>query len=142
MQDKYTDLLRVSDILQERALEKHRQNMAESKRLAGELQQIDKLREAIQKDGATLSARQMSGADSLWQTWLVTRRAMVLQEMAMARALEDETLLAARRAQARFQAAESLAREERKKTVEKRQLQQVEDLEALGRLRHATGEPL
>ncbi|WP_136443320.1 hypothetical protein [Pacificoceanicola onchidii] len=139
MSGQFDDIIRVSDILQERALEKHRKNMAETKRLNDELAQIDDLRKAVQQDGASLNARQMSGADTLWQTWLVTRRATILQEMAMARALEGESLVQARRAQSRFEAAQEMAREEHKKSLERRQLAQTEDLEALGRLRNALG---
>ncbi|WP_425097725.1 hypothetical protein [Tropicibacter sp. S64] len=142
MTGKFDDLIAVSDILQERALDKHRMNLAESRRLAAELDQIDALRQAVQEDGASVGARQLSGADSLWQTWLVTRRAFILQEMAMARAKEADSLSQARLAQARFDAAQSLDREDRKRSREKRLLAQAETIEALGRLRHAQSDDI
>ncbi|MFW2545434.1 hypothetical protein ACN2XU_22630 [Primorskyibacter sp. 2E107] len=142
MTDKFSDIISVSSILQERALDKHRQNLATSKRLQDELTQIDTLRQAIQADGASLGARQLSGADTLWQTWLVTKRARLLQEMAMARALEADSLARARTAQARYDAANALEKEEKKRIRDRRILAQTEALEDMGRLRQALSDNL
>ncbi|WGW04640.1 hypothetical protein [Tropicibacter oceani] len=140
MTQNYQDLIQVSDLLQERALNKHRQNLTESRRLKQELAQIDNYRQAVQADTASLGARRLSGADTLWQTWLVRKRASILQEMAMARAKEADSLARAKTAQARFDAARDLQAEEQRKSREKRLLAQTETLEALGRLRGGFGE--
>lgn len=140
MAQNYDDLIQVTDLLQERALDKHRQNLAESRKLKEELAQIDAFRQAVQDDAGSLGARRLSGADTLWQTWLVRKRATILQHMAMARAKEADSLAHARTAQARFNAAERLDAEEKRKSREKRQLAQTETLEALGRLRQAMAE--
>lgn len=142
MTQSYQDLIQVTDLLQERALDKHRKNLAESRRLNQELAQIDAYRQAVQADVTSLGARRLSGADTLWQTWLVRKRATILQEMALARAKEADSLAIARTAQARFEAAENLEAAEQRKSRDKRLLVEVETIDALGRLRRAMGEDI
>lgn len=131
------DVIAVTEVLQERALDRHRKNLAESKRLADELAQMDALREAAQQDTRSLEARRATGADTLWQTWMVTRRAMILQEMAMARAREGDSLSQARVAQARFDAALRIEEDARRERRERRLGAEAETIDALARLRLA-----
>ena len=98
MKTKYDDLKEATGLLLERALEAHRRNLAESTRIAGELAQIDAMRLAAQTDPQSIGARQMLGADALWQGWLVGKRAEILRRAAMARAQEADSLARARTA--------------------------------------------
>lgn len=135
MTSKYDDLTEATELLLERDLEAHRRNLAESKRLAGELAQIDGLRQAAQSDGGSINARQILGADMLWQGWLATRRAEILRHSAMARALEADSLARAKTAFSRAEAARKLARDEVEARQIRRHKAEADTIDALGILR-------
>jgi hypothetical protein len=132
---QYDDLTKATGLLLERDLESHRRNLAESARLAAELAQIDGLREAAQADSETIGARQILGADALWQGWLVRKRAEVLRSTAMARAQEADSLARARTAFSRAEAARTLAEEDALKRKKRRLKAETDAMEALGVLR-------
>ncbi len=135
MKTKYDDLRDATDLLLERELEKHRRNLAETARLEAELAQIDGMRRAAQADAGAIGARQMLGADSLWQGWLVNKRAEVLRRSAIARAQESDSLARARKAFSRVEAAETLAREEIAEKRKNRHRAEADEIDALGMLR-------
>lgn len=135
MKTSYDEMIMATDLLLERDLEAHRRNRAESKRLAAELAQIDGMRLAAQSDPGTISARQILGADMLWQGWLATRRAEILRHSAMARAQEADSLARAKTAFSRAEAARGLAREETAMRRKKRLNAEAEATDALGILR-------
>ncbi|SNS11030.1 hypothetical protein SAMN04488078_1004126 [Antarctobacter heliothermus] len=135
MTSKYDDLTEVTELLLERDLEKHRRNLAESNRLAGELAQIDSLRQAAQSDTGAINARQILGADTLWQGWLATRRAEILRHSAMARAQEADSFARARTAFSRVEAANNLAREEVEARQKRRLKAEADANDALSILR-------
>lgn len=132
---KFNDILPITEIHKERALEAHRRNVAETRRLEGELVQIDALRFSAQHSSETIGARQILGADGLWQGWLLRKRADILQELAMAKALEGESLGRARQAFSRDSAVRELAEKEK---TDRRKLmlqRQADQLDHLGQLR-------
>lgn len=129
------DLVQVTDTLCEQALEAHRRNVAKSQSIAQEVAEIDSLRVAAQQDEQGLEARRLVGADTLWQGWIMRRRADLLREAAMARALEGESLAKARTAFARVEASKSIQEDERKKAKHKALLRDAERLDELGTLR-------
>ncbi|MBY6159464.1 aldehyde dehydrogenase family protein [Mameliella alba] len=135
MTRKFEDLTTATGVLLERELEAHRRNLSESAQIAGELAQIDAMRQAAQADQGAINARQILGADTLWQGWLVSKRAEILRRSAMARAREADSLARARTAFSRAEAAKSLAQAD-KDAARKRRLQsEAETIEMLGVLR-------
>lgn len=132
MKTKYDDLTEVTALMLERELEQHRRNLAESARLDAELAQIDGLRAAAQADVGTVGARQILGADALWQGWLVNKRAEVMRRTAMARAQEADSLSRARDAFARAEAARALVRDALKEKRNRRLKAEAEATDALG----------
>lgn len=133
----YEDLENVTGLFLERELERHRRNLAESARIAAELAQIDGLREAAQADSGAIEARHMLGADSLWQGWLVRKRAEVLRHAALARAQEADSLTRARDAFARAEAAKSLVEKDKSDAMRRRRAAEADRIDALGVLREA-----
>ncbi|MGH1412426.1 MAG: hypothetical protein ACRBB0_02975 [Pelagimonas sp.] len=136
MRSDLDDLEQVTVSLKEQALEKHRQNLAESQRIASEIEQIDTLRSEAQNDDDGLLARRAVGADTLWQSWLMRRRADLLRDAAMARAYEGESLARARIAFSRAEATQSLVQEEKAKRKYKTLQRYADQLDELGTLRH------
>ncbi|MFY0620357.1 MAG: hypothetical protein JXQ89_01540 [Pelagimonas sp.] len=139
MKTEYDELITVTEMLRERALEKHRVNLAASHALAQELGEIDHMREEAQKDIMDISARRMVGADTAWQGWLLQRRAEVLQRTAMARAKEAQSLTDARKAYSRAEAALELQKEIQEKVKRKRLETQADTLDALSTMRNWSG---
>ncbi len=135
MSSELEDLIQVTSSLKEEALDLHRKNLAESRRIESEIEQIDSLRNEAQKDDANLLARRAVGADTLWQSWLMRRRADLLREAAMARAHEGESLARARLAFARVQASEELLEKEKKERNQKALARHADQLDELGCLR-------
>ncbi|MGR3495192.1 hypothetical protein [Citreimonas sp.] len=132
MTEKLDELQPVTEAMRDRALESHRRNLAESRRIAHEVSEIDALRRAAQQDWAGLGAHRMLGADRLWNGWLLNRRATLLQQAAMARAREHDSQAAARKALARHDALEDLARQRAKDRRQTRDRAETERLQALG----------
>jgi hypothetical protein len=131
VKSQYEDLTQITNVLLERQLDIYRRNLAESARLAAELAQIDGLREAAQADVGGIGARQILGADALWQGWLVRKRAEVLRRMAMARAQQADSQARARIAFSRAEATKTLALEEAVFQKERRQRMESEAIETL-----------
>lgn len=135
MSTQFEPLLQVTEIMKEKALEAHRRNMEESRKLADSLEQIDALRRAVQEDQSSIGARQMLGSDALYQSWLLRKRAEILRQAARARAREFDSLEKARTAYARAEAASELDRKERDARKEMRLARQADTLDELARLR-------
>ena len=133
----YNELANVTRIMLERDLDRHRSNVNLSKQIAGELAQIDAMRAAAQSDSGAINARQMLGADVLWQGWLLRKRADIQRRAAKARAQELETLDIARLAFARSQATEALVQKDRQEKLRKQLLAEAETIDTLGHLRRA-----
>ena len=132
---EYDEMAAVTRILLERELDIHRQNLNRSRQIEGELVQIDTMRAAAQSDTDGISARKILGADTLWQGWLLNKRADVQRRMAGSRALELISRDKARLAFSRLQAVEHLIDEDTKANLRKRDLAEAETVEALGRLK-------
>ncbi|GAA4221868.1 hypothetical protein J4E08_04505 [Sagittula sp. NFXS13] len=132
---KYTELASITRIMLEKDLDQHRKSLDQSRQIAGELAQIDAMRAAAQADAGAISARQMLGADTLWQGWLLRKRADIQRRAAQARAQEMQTLAVARVAFSRTQAAENLVEQARTENLRKRQLAEADTIDALGQLR-------
>jgi len=81
MTDEIDGLLRVTTLLRERALEQYRRDLDEEARLQAEKDRIDALRMQVFTAEQDLSARRLTGADTLWQGWLAGRRGQLNQEM-------------------------------------------------------------
>lgn len=137
MNSGINDLVEVTDTLCEQALEAHRRNLAESRRIAQEIEQIDSLRHATRQDDRSLEARRVVGADALWEGWLMRRRADLQREAAMARAYEGESLSKARTAFARAEASKSIQEDQRLKAKQKALLRDADRLDELGTLRQS-----
>lgn len=131
----YTELARITALLLEREMEAHRSNVDQVRQLDLSLAQLDEMRRAAQADTGAISARQMLGADSLWQGWLVDKRADLLRRMALSRAREAESLARARTAFSRAEAAKSLVEETRTESKRKRLQHEADEMDALGRFR-------
>lgn len=128
------ELLRVTLLLRERALERYRLDLAEEMRLQAEQGRIDGLRQAAFAAADSLDARRFLGADTLWQGWLAQRRGEINRGIAMARARQAHSIAAARLAFARDEAAKEVARRE---AAERRSARLAEEdirLDALSRL--------
>lgn len=134
---KYAEMAEVTKILLERELDRHRQSLEQSRRIAGELAQMDTLRAAALADTGAITARQMLGADTLWQGWMARKRAEILRRSAMARVQEAETLGRARVAFSRSQAATSLMQRDREERLRKRLMAEADRIDELGQLRRA-----
>lgn len=134
---KFDELADVTRILLEREMDQHRQSLEQSRRIAAELAQIDGMREAAQADVGAITARQLLGADTLWQGWMARKRAEIQRRAALARAQEGETLSRARLAFSRTQAAEALVKKARDESLRKRALSEADRIDALGQLRRA-----
>ncbi|WP_299921821.1 hypothetical protein [uncultured Pelagimonas sp.] len=131
MKSDLDDLIQVTSTLKEKAMALHRKNLEDRRRIENEIEQIDVLRNTVQADDGGLMARRAVGADSLWQSWLIRRRAELLREAAMARALEGESLTRAQFAFSRVQAIEELQKEEIQNRRQKKLAYYAQQLEEL-----------
>lgn len=142
MKTRFDDLATASGLLLERDLEAHRRHLAESARLAAELRRIDDLRRAAQADAGAIGARQILGADALWQGWLVAKRADILRRTAMARAQEADSLTRARAAFSRSEAARSLVEQDLRERMSRRRKAEADAIDAIGMLREGRSQGL
>lgn len=136
MTQDLTELVQISDMLKERALAEHRKNVQESQRIAQEIEQIDTLRQQALRDENSLMARRSVGADALWDSWLMRRRAELMREAAIARAYETESLTRARAAFAKSEASQSVLKDEilaRRKDKLRKAADVLDDLSVLRR---------
>lgn len=136
----FGDLLKVTAILRDRALESYRRDLAEETRLKEELEQIHALRRAAHGSEETIDARRLIGADTLWQGWLTRRQAEINRNMAMARAKQAHSVAAARTAFARDKAANSVARSAENAARQRRDAREEAEIEHLARLRRLRSE--
>ncbi|MDJ0823851.1 MAG: hypothetical protein QNJ09_18850 [Paracoccaceae bacterium] len=128
-------LTQVSQVQKDRALKAHQRNLADEARLQAELDEIDTLRQAAQADTSKLTERRVLGADTLWQGWLLQRRARVLEQMAMARARQAQSYLRARESFARDAAISDLEQAERRALRARAEAKRADDLQELAMLR-------
>lgn len=134
MSNPIKDLVTVSDILHERAMEQYRDRTAEAQRVQAELDEMDRLRAAMQADTQSLGARRLAGVDTMWQGWLARRRTMLQQEMAISRARQMESFARAQTSNARLDAAEDLMRQEqaaRRTALQKKEADTLDWLSAM-----------
>lgn len=134
MTDEIDGLLRVTALLRERALEQYRRDLDEEARLQAEKDRIDALRMQVFTAEQDLSARRLTGADTLWQGWLAGRRGQLNQEIAMARARQAHSMNAAQAAFSRDEAAKGLAHRKAVARARARLAADEASLEALSRL--------
>ena len=106
------DIVTVTDLLHARALDQYRERSAETQRVQDELDELDRLRAAVQADTESLGARRLAGADTMWQGWIAQRRTRLQQEMAIARARQLESLGRMKGTFAQLDAARSIAHDE------------------------------
>lgn len=141
MKDDLEDLLKVTRILRERALEAYRKDLSEEAQLKTERDQIDAMRDAARQGFAEIDARQMLGADMQWQGWLVRRRSEINHGMAMARAKQAHSGAAARLAFSRDEAAKDVAKKAEDKARAARVSAEESSLERLAALMRVRSEP-
>lgn len=134
---RYDELAEATRLLLEQELDAHRRNLEQSRRIDGELAQLDAMRKAAQSDPGTITSRQILGADTLWQGWLARKRQEMLRLAARARAQELMTLDRARLAFSRTEAAETICRDARNEAIRKARAREADAMEALGQLRIA-----
>jgi hypothetical protein len=139
MSKGFDELCKATQLLEEQALDRHRRVLDERNRLEQEMAQIEELRRKGQSDGDSLPARRAIGADTLWQGWVMQRRAEVLQRSALCRAREEASFALAQQSFARHRALEALALQERQKQRNRSLQKQAQTLEALGLLSKAIG---
>jgi hypothetical protein len=134
---RYDELAEATRLLLEQELDAHRRNLEQSRRIDGELAQLDAMRKAAQSDPGAITARQILGADTLWQGWLARKRQEMLRQAARARAQELMTLDRARLAFSRTEAADTIRREAKMEAIRKSRTREADAMEALGQLRIA-----
>jgi hypothetical protein len=134
---KYGELEEATRLMMERDLQSHRRSLQQTRMLQAELDQLDGLRKAAQADSGSITARQILGADVVWQGWLSQKRSQILQSMAAARAQEAFTMDRARIAFSRNEAARSLVEQESKNKRRRRDEAAADTIDALGHLRRA-----
>ena len=138
MKKDFGALLQVAGIRKDRALQSHRRNLAEEARLQSELDEIDKLRKSAQADMSNLMERRVLGADTLWQGWLLQRRARVLEQMALARARQAQSYLRAKECFARDAAIADLEQDELRRIRARADARLADDLQDIAMLREFT----
>ncbi|SNR37131.1 hypothetical protein [Puniceibacterium sediminis] len=129
MSTEFDDIREITAIMEERALAKHRDVLAQEAAVNREIVEIEKLRYQTlrQDDGA--QARRMLGADGLWQGWLAQRRMHLNQDLAMLRVRKADSLHAAQTAFARHQVTTNLASDARAEQHQRRISQSERRLE-------------
>ncbi len=111
MTPEFDELERITALLEEQALDRHRAILSRETGLRRELEEIEKLRfRALRLDDQS-HTRRMLGADSLWQGWLAERRMRLNQDLAMLQVRKAESHSAADTAFARHQVTAELARD-------------------------------
>jgi hypothetical protein len=129
------DLAGLTALMLEQELRRLRQERQARAALEAGLAQMQAMREAAWQDSGAVTARQRLGADTLWQGWLVAKRAGLMRDMALARAREDEATARARTAFSRAEASAMLVAEARAGARQERLQREAEALDALARLR-------
>ncbi len=138
MTKDFNALSQVSGIQKDRALQAHRRNLAEEARLRSELDEIDRLRKTAQADLSNLTERRILGADTLWQGWLLQRRAKVLEQMALVRARLAQSYVRAKECFARDAAISDLEHDDLRRMRARAEARQADDLQDIAMLREFT----
>ncbi len=112
MATDFEDLQKITAILEEQALARHRTILERETGLRQELAEIETLRHQSLRQDDHAHARRMLGADGLWQGWLAERRMRLNQDLAMLQVRKAESLNTAQTAFARAQVTADLSREE------------------------------
>lgn len=141
MSEDLKALLNVTSLMRERALEGYRRDRAEETGLAAELGRIDAMRQAAHAQTDSLDTRRLMGADTLWQGWLARRRGEINREIALSRAKQAHSLVAARKAFSRDEAARSLVEQSRTDLAEARYKREERTLEDLSHLFSRDADP-
>lgn len=134
MNSEIDNLLQVTALLRERALESYRRDLNEERMHQGELDRIDGLRQQSFDNDDSLDTRRMLGVDTLWQGWLSRRRGEINRAIALSRAKQAHSMAAARLAFSRDEAAKSVASDEKKKRKSAKLAQEELRLEELSRM--------
>lgn len=113
MSSDIDELLRVTALLRERALETYRRDLNEERLHQGELDRIDGLRKQAFDERESVDTRRMLGMDTLWQGWLSKRRGEINRAIALSRAKQAHSIASARLAFSRDAAANEVAGKER-----------------------------
>ena len=92
-------------------MERHRAILEQERALRRELDEIENLRHQTLRADADAHARQILGADGLWQGWLAQRRMALNQELAMVQVRKFDSHANAKTAFARHQVTADLAQE-------------------------------
>lgn len=125
------DLVAVTDMLHQRALDDFKRNSRNVEAIDAELSEIQELRTAAQADQTSLEARRLLGSDTVWQGWLAGRTTELQQKKAMARALQLDSLIRAQKTFARTDAASALVQADRKEARSLRQKNEADRLDWL-----------
>lgn len=125
------DLVAVTDILHQRALDDFRRNSRNVEAIDAELSEIQRLRTEAQADQTSLEARRLLGSDTVWQGWLAGQTTDLQQKKAMARALQLDSLIRAQKTFARTDAASALVQADRKEARSLRQKNEADRLDWL-----------
>lgn len=134
MSSEIDDLLRVTALLRERALESYRRDLSEEMRHQGELDRIDGLRQQAFDDRESVDPRRLLGADTLWQGWLSKRRGEINRAIALSRAKQAHSMASARLAFSRDEAAKDVSNQEKLKRRTERMAREETQLEELSRM--------
>ncbi|WP_353473536.1 hypothetical protein PVT71_05685 [Salipiger sp. H15] len=129
------ELLRVSEVLRDRALARFRRDLEAEARLGAERERIDALRRAALAEAGAFGAHQITGMSGLWQGELLRRRAAIQLGIAEARARQGYSGAAARADFSRDAAARALAEAARAARAAKRLAAEERALEELAVLR-------
>ncbi len=134
MSSDIDELLKVTALMRERALESYRRDVAEEARHQGELDRIDGLRQQSFDDRESVDTRRLLGADTLWQGWLSKRRGEINRAIAMSRAKQAHSMATARLAFSRDEAAKNVSQQEKQARRTKKAAHEETQLEELSRL--------
>lgn len=133
----FDEIARLAAMLEERAMQSLRTAKQEGDSIRARIAGIDEMRTRAREEACQLDARQLIGADALWQDWLLRERAGLRRQEAIARAREEQTRDVARDAFARREAAERLVAEERAGRRARVFKRDADVLDALGVLRNS-----
>lgn len=141
MTTEFDELVRITAVLQERALAKYRDILSEERQLRQELAEIEQLRRAAMTEDSSAHARRISGVDAQWQAWLVQRQTRINQQLALCQVRKAERQDAARLSFGRQDVASGLAAEAARTDKVARRGKDEESLRELALLRQVERDP-
>lgn len=118
MTTDFDDLVQITALLEEQAMARFRDVLAEENQLLQELAEIDALRQTVLADSDAAHARRISGMETQWQSWLVQRRTAINQQVLILQVRKTERQTAARQAHAKLTVAENLSDDARQQTAQ------------------------